>query len=396
MDNYVPLTLRYRPQLFKDLVGQEVVAKTLQNMLQAGRVHPSLIFGGSRGVGKTTTARVVARALNCENKSADCEPCGQCDSCKDILEETSWAVQEMDAASHGSVDDIRRIKNDLNYTNMAGQYRVFILDECHALSNQAWQAFLKLLEEPPPRVIFVFCSTETSKIPETISSRSQNFTFARLSVETICLRLKQVVEKEAINIDHESMIAIARSVNGGMRDALSLMDQLVTYAQGKVEIKHVQEVLGVVPRITFIKLVKALSQRQIKTVYDLLQEVYSQISDVSAFIRDFLLFFHDLVLVKLNVQVQDHQEDFRKTCSDLTKDLSLEYLLACQSHLQLLLDQLNRANLPARAVIDAGMIHLLSGGVVQHQQVQHQAVRVEKRVLTVDEVKVALNAQLLS
>lgn len=340
----------------------------------------------------TTTARIVARALNCEQRTKDCEPCGQCKTCLEILDETSWAVQEIDAASHGSVDDIRTIKSELNYTNLAGQYRVWVIDECHALSSQAWQAFLKLLEEPPPRVVFVFCSTETSKIPETIASRSMNFAFSRLTAETIVSRLRFIAEKEMLNVSAEALVAISRSVNGGMRDAISLLDQLITYSQGEVTPKQVQEVLGVLPRDMFFSLAEALVKRQVPEVYRLLQDVYRQISDVGAFLRDFLLFYRDMVLVKLNVNDPDVQADYRKSAESFTSSLPIEYLVQVQTQIQHLIDQVHRANLPARAVVDAGMVYLIYGGV-QQTQAPVQQVKVQepvKKSLSVEEAATLL------
>lgn len=398
MAGYIPLTLKYRPQFFRDLVGQEVPVKTIQNMLKSGRLHPSLIFGGSRGTGKTTTARILSRALNCGTHDQEWEPCGACKSCKEIMDEISWAVQEIDAASQGGVDDIRRIKTETNYTQMEGQYRVWVIDECHAMTSAAWQAFLKLLEEPPPRVIFVFASTETHKIPETIASRSMIFPFVRIPVETIVLRLQEIVTKEQFQVAPEALLAIARSVQGGMRDAISLLDQLVTYSQGAVTEQHVREVLGVVSQDIFFNLATALVKRQTHEVYAILQKVYQQISDVSSLIRDFLLFYRDLALAKLEVEIPGGTKEYTAACSSFVKDLPVEYLLSCQHHLQNVSDILHRATLPARAVTDMGMLQLFYGGMsTAPQAVVAQPVvsaPTAPRPLSVTEVKDFFGAQL--
>jgi DNA polymerase-3 subunit gamma/tau len=395
---HMSLPLKYRPQKFSDLSGQDVNAQILRNMLMKGAMHPSLIFSGTRGLGKTTTARIVARALNC-TQPVDQEPCGTCTNCQDITAELSWAVKELDAASNGSVDDIRQIKNDLNYAPLAAtNYVVYVIDEAHSLSNAAWQAFLKLLEEPPPRVVFVFCSTEVHRIPETIVSRSMHFSFPRLHVESIVKRLRYIAGQEQIEVTDEALQAIARSANGGMRDAISLLEQLTVYAQGAIQTTHVQEVLGIVPREVLFELVAALFARMAPPVYALLARIYQQISDVSTFLRDFQLFLRELLLVKLEVPTPDLQADHRLQCQRAVQSLPFEYLQQLQFQVQQILTTINRSSLPARSILDAYVVNLFYGGYQAPTAVATPTVPsiLPARYLTAPELAKVLNATLLS
>lgn len=363
--SYQPLALKYRPRFWSDLVGQEVMVQTITNMLKEGRLIPSLIFGGSRGIGKTTSARILAKALNCTDRNGESlEPCGKCASCVGIDEERTFSVQEMDAASHGLVDDVRRIRDELQYADTSSHYRVYIIDEAHSLSKNAWQAFLKLLEEPPPRTVFVFCTTETSSIPDTIISRSANFAFSRLSVEKLVGRLDYIAKAERFDCDPSVYASVARHVNGGMRDAISLLDQLKSYAgSSPISMDHVAYVLGTVNVEGMYKLYQALVSGDLRKAYTLLQGIYTEISDISSFVADLANFYRDLLLAQVGVAIPDVQPDHLYRLQQAVKGVNTEYLLESQNELARLSDQLRRSRLPARTVVDIHIAKLVYGGI---------------------------------
>lgn len=357
------------------MVGQEVAVRTVTNMLKSGRMLPSVIFGGSRGTGKTTSARILARALNCPNVDKETyEPCDKCSMCIDILNERSFAVQEMDAASNGLVDSVRRIKEELQYSD-GSNTRVYIIDECHSLTSQAWQAFLKLLEEPPPGVVFAFCTTEVHKIPDTIVSRSMNFPFQRMTAEHLVKRLTHITQLENIKVEEGVFLEIAKHVNGGMRDAVSMLDQLVSYTNNGVILKeHVAQIVGSVNISLLFEIYRALVSSDIQGLYKLLNAAYTEISDVAVLVNDLIMFYRDLMLVKAGVGVKDAQKDYLNSLAHAGSGVSLEYLLESQNQLHYISEQIRRSALPARAVLDVYITKLLYGGM-RARQPEPQSVR---------------------
>ncbi|HEX4838622.1 MAG TPA: DNA polymerase III subunit gamma/tau [Solirubrobacteraceae bacterium] len=235
---------RHRPRSFADVVGQEPVVRTLRNAVERGKVHHAYLFVGSRGTGKTSMAKILACCLNCE-RGPTVDPCGQCDSCRSIAQATSLDVIEMDAASNNSVEDIRELRESVVFAPVSGRHKVYILDEAHMLSQAAWNAFLKTLEEPPPNTVFVLATTEAQKVPATVVDRCHRFDFHRPSVEQIASVLGRTAASESIEIRPEALAAIARSATGSFRDALGTLEQLVTYSGTQIELASVLAVLGV-------------------------------------------------------------------------------------------------------------------------------------------------------
>jgi DNA polymerase III subunit gamma/tau len=235
---------RHRPRSFADVVGQDSVVKTLSNAVERGKVHHAYLFVGSRGTGKTSTAKILAACLNCE-RGPTVDPCGSCDSCRSIANATSLDVIEMDAASNNSVEDIRELRESVVFAPVSGRHKVYILDEAHMLSQAAWNAFLKTLEEPPPSTVFVLATTEAGKVPATVVDRCHRFDFQRPTVEQISSVLSKVAQAESIEIPTEALAAIARSATGSFRDALGTLEQLVTYSGREIALADVLAVLGI-------------------------------------------------------------------------------------------------------------------------------------------------------
>ena len=245
---HVALPLKYRPMTFDDVVGQEHVVRTLRHAIESGHVANAYLFVGSRGIGKTTLSRIFAKALNCLDPKNGVEPCGECENCRQIAEGRSLDVVELDGASHNKVEDVRPIIDAVQFAPTVSKYKIFIVDECHMLSTAAWNALLKTLEEPPPYVRFVFATTEGDKVIPTIVSRCQRFDLRRILTSQIVSRLKHICSIEKIEIDEDALLAIARGAEGGMRDALSSLDQLVAFKGGKITEEDALSVFGLVSR----------------------------------------------------------------------------------------------------------------------------------------------------
>ncbi len=244
---HIALPLKYRPMTFEDVVGQAHVVRTLRHAIAANRVANAYLFIGSRGIGKTTLSRIFAKALNC-SAPVGTEPCGKCENCVEIAEGRSLDVTELDAASHNKVEDVKPIIDAVQFKPVASHYKIFIVDECHMLSNAAWNALLKTLEEPPPYVRFIFATTEGDKVLPTIVSRCQRFDLRRIQTRDIAARLRYVCEREGIQAEDDALLAIARGADGGMRDALSSLDQLIAFTDGHVTEKDALGVFGLVGR----------------------------------------------------------------------------------------------------------------------------------------------------
>ncbi len=281
--SYLVFARKWRPLTFDDVIGQEHITDTLKKAIEKNRVAHAFIFTGTRGVGKTTSARILARALNCE-KGPTPNPCGECTSCKDVLSGASFDVLEIDGASNNSVDDIRELRDNIGYSSMGGKYRIFVIDEVHMLSKPAFNALLKTLEEPPKNVIFIFATTEPQKIPQTIHSRCQRYDFRRIGAEKILERLIHICTTEKINFERSALMLVARKAEGSMRDALSLLDQVYSFCRENLTEKEVRSVLGLVGMEVYDRVIDAIAAKEAVPALKLVQDVLVQGFDLQEFI----------------------------------------------------------------------------------------------------------------
>ena len=327
---YVALYRAYRPQKFSEVVGQEHIIKTLQNAIKIGKVAHAYLFCGPRGTGKTTFAKILAKAMNCE-QGPIIEPCCECEMCKGIAKGVVSDVVELDAASNNGADDMRAICDTVNFMPAMGKYKVYIIDEVHMLSNAAFNVLLKTLEEPPKHVIFILATTEPYKLPATILSRCQRFDFQSISIENIIKRLNVVKEEENINIDDEALYQIAISAEGGMRDALSLLDQAVSYSvNDSITLDDVLSISGNTSYVKIIELLDACIDETETKAIAILDKILNEGKEVPRLINDIILFLRDVLLYLNNTIIEKkmmyENKDFQKLCKRLSKSIVYNWL----------------------------------------------------------------------
>lgn len=303
--SYTALYRKFRPDTFEDVKGQDHIVKTLKNQIMAGRIGHAYLFCGTRGTGKTSIAKIFAKAVNCE-RPADGSPCNECASCRAIAAGASMNVIEIDAASNNGVDNIREIREEVAYSPAEGRYKVYIIDEVHMLSIGAFNALLKTLEEPPSYVIFILATTEAHKIPVTILSRCQRYDFRRISQETILDRLKELMEQEQVEAEERALRYIAKKGDGSLRDSLSLLDQCIAFYLGeKLTYEKVLEVLGAVDTEVFSDLLRKILNEDLAEAISTLEKLIMQGRDLTQFVSDFTWYMRNLMLVKASDEMED-------------------------------------------------------------------------------------------
>ncbi len=296
---YIALYRKWRPTVFEDVVGQEHITKTLKNQIKNNNIAHAYLFCGTRGTGKTSTAKIFARAVNCV-QPIDYNPCNQCEICTSIQHENTIDVIEIDAASNNGVDDVRELRENVKYPPTKARYKVYIIDEVHMLSTGAFNALLKTLEEPPHYVIFILATTEPHKIPATILSRCQRFDFKRVSEVDIVKRLDYICKQSTIEAEEKALQLIARNSEGAMRDALSLLDQCISFSEGRIDYNHVMDILGVVRDDVLFDLVDAIIEKDSLKAIEWIEELVRSGKDIHQFIKDMIGHYRNLMITKVS------------------------------------------------------------------------------------------------
>lgn len=321
--SYTALYRKYRPGEFEDVKGQDHIVTTLKNQIMADRIGHAYLFCGTRGTGKTTIAKIFAKAVNCESP-VEGSPCGVCPVCQSIARGSSMNVIEIDAASNNGVDNIREIRDEVGYSPTEGKYKVYIIDEVHMLSTGAFNALLKTLEEPPSYVIFILATTESHKIPTTILSRCQKYDFRRITIDTITDRLRDLMVEEGIEVEEKALRYVAKAADGSMRDALSLLDQCIAFFLGqKLTYDHVLEVLGAVDTEIFSRLLRAIMAADVVGTMAVLEELVIQGRDLMQFVSDFTWYLRNLLLLKSSDDMEDVLDMSKENLSLLKEEAQM-------------------------------------------------------------------------
>jgi DNA polymerase-3 subunit gamma/tau len=294
MSNFVVTARKWRPQRFEDVVGQEHITSTLKNAIKENRIAHAYLFTGPRGVGKTTTARILAKTLNCEN-SKNSEPCNECEMCKAIQNSQLIDIIEIDGASNRGIDEIRTLRDSVKYAPTRGKYKVYIIDEVHMLTKESFNAFLKTLEEPPEHIIFIFATTDVHKVPLTIISRCQRYDFRRIQLDKIKETLKMIADEEKIAIDDKTLTIVAKKADGALRDAESYFDQVVAFSKGKIDSELVSQMLNLIDEEIFFKISDAVIEKDYKVVFQTSENIYENGWDFIDFVDGLIEHFRNIL-----------------------------------------------------------------------------------------------------
>jgi DNA polymerase III subunit gamma/tau len=328
--SYIVLARKYRPQTFQEVYSQGHITQILSNAIKNNRIAHAYLFTGPRGVGKTSMARILAKSLNCVNGPTD-TPCGECHNCREIASSTSTDVIEIDGASNTGVEDVRELQKELFYAPSLAPYKIYIIDEVHMLSKNAFNALLKTLEEPPENVVFIFATTEPQKVLPTIISRCQRFDFRRIPVEDIVANLLNISQVEQIDVDEESLYLLARKSDGGMRDALSLLDQVLSYADGAIRIDLVREVFSELPMLMHASLMRSILDHDSHALISQYHEIINSGIDLVEFLNSFLEFLRQILLLKIGITpkgIVKEDLEILKQHSDEAKLNNLMYMIS--------------------------------------------------------------------
>jgi len=315
--SYLVLARKFRPQQFADVAGQDHVTHTLVNAIAHDRIAHAYIFTGPRGVGKTSIARIFAKSLNCKD-GPTADPCGKCDSCRSLLDGSNFDVIEIDGASNNSVNDIRDLRTNIQYGPTTFNYKIYIIDEVHMLSTGAFNALLKTLEEPPPRTMFIFATTEIHKVPMTILSRCQRFDFHRIPLQELVERLRFICGEEGVEIDEDSLYLVARKADGSMRDAQSVLDQLISFSGSSISSQQVVQTLGLIQQELFLQFQKIIQDRDFDAALQFVHDLVFKGYDLVEFLHGLAEHFRHLLTIKLsaNPELLDLPADIRSQYTD--------------------------------------------------------------------------------
>ena len=358
--SYTALYRKWRPRVFGDVKGQDHIVTTLQNQIRSERIGHAYLFCGTRGTGKTSVAKIFAKAVNCEHPE-DGSPCGECPSCQQIQAGTSLNVVEIDAASNNGVENIREIRDQVQYPPTEGKYRVYIIDEVHMLSTGAFNALLKTLEEPPSYVIFILATTEVHKIPITVLSRCQRYDFRRITVDTIADRLKELTDAEGMAVEDRALRYVAKAGDGSMRDALSLLDQCAAFHYGEtLTYENVLDVLGAVDNRVFRELFGARRNGQTKDCILRLEEMVIQGRELSQFVADFIWFLRNLLILKTADEAEELLDMSEDNLKQLREDAALADENVLMRYIRVFSEVLNQIRFAAqkRVLVELAFIRL--------------------------------------
>ncbi|EFB41288.1 MULTISPECIES: DNA polymerase III subunit gamma/tau [Parachlamydia] len=361
MSHYQVSARKYRPQRFQEVLGQDPIITTLKNAIQMGRLANAYLFCGSRGTGKTTLARLFAKALNCLTPSPEHEPCNQCASCREISTGHSLDVLEIDGASHRGIDDIRQINETVGYAAASGKYKIYIIDEVHMLTKEAFNALLKTLEEPPLNVKFFFATTEPHKVLPTILSRCQRFNLNRIPLEKIVEKLRHITQDMGIEAQEEALHIIAKRAEGGLRDAESLLDQVLVFHDGAMSTQSVASVLGIMPKEVLFDFDKAGKEGRLAAAFEIAHHIFTEGKDWQQFCETLVEHFRTLLLIKLSgkqapfLALSDHERDRYELSAKL---YSQEQCLNLLDYFVELQSQIRFAPSP-RIALEAGLLHAM-------------------------------------
>jgi len=371
---YQALYRVYRPQSFNDVVGQQHIIKTLQNALVQEKFSHAYLFSGPRGTGKTTAAKILAKAVNCE-KAPIAEPCNECATCRGITDGSISDVIEIDAASNNGVDEIRDIRDKVKYAPSAVRYKVYIIDEVHMLSIGAFNALLKTLEEPPAHVIFILATTEPHKIPLTIISRCQRFDFKRISPEDIVYRMKEVLGSEELEVSEDALYEIAKASEGGMRDALSLLDQAISYSTEKVSLEDVLSITGAVSQAFIVKIVQAIFNENIVEALDSVESLIKNGKDPARFVEDLIFYYRDVLLYQASeenaylLEKAAVNEDFK----ELSSKMDSAFIYKVIAELNQTQQEMKWSNHP-RVLLEVALVKLAQSSTNQESALPYQDI----------------------
>lgn len=361
MPEYQVFARRYRPKTFREVLGQDAIVATLRNAIKNNRIAHAYLFCGSRGTGKTTLARLFAKALNCQALSSDFEPCNSCSSCREISSSSSMDVLEIDGASNRGIDDIRQINETVAYTAASGKYKVYIIDEVHMLTKEAFNALLKTLEEPPEKVKFFFATTEPHKMPATILSRCQRFNLNRIAHELVIQKLLMIIQEQDRSAEEEALRMITDQAEGGLRDAESLLDQILAFHEGSITAADVAAVLGIVTRDALFQLDQAGKEGDLSKAFEISHRIFAEGKDPVYFLELLTEHFRNMLAIKLGGKADQSlslsaadRERYQNACKYYRQEQCmdiLEYLVNMQAQM--------RTMPSARIALEAILLHVM-------------------------------------
>lgn len=358
---YQALYRQYRPKTFKEVLGQEHITTTLKNQIQKGNIGHAYLFSGTKGTGKTSVAKIFSRAVNCLNPT-DGNPCNECEICKGILDESIMDIIEMDAASNRGIDDIRELRDKVIYPPARAKHKIYIIDEAHMLTNQAFNALLKTLEEPPEHLIFILATTEMEKLPQTILSRCQRFDFKRITSKDIVANMKNICSELKVPVENKALNIIARNSDGAMRDALSLLDQCISYKEGELTYKDVLSILGIANTDLLFTMVDNIKNKNLEDILFKIDEIIQEGKDINKFIKDLIFHFRNLLIAKTSkdpIDIMDMDGETVSMYIEQSKDISLDFILRSLEILNKSEEQAKWATQP-RIILEMATIKLVN------------------------------------